>query len=143
MKTASLLMAAICCLLLPSCVVQHVKSSKAPGASLARLRTFYVQKHAEDGRGIDNVIAGQLNAKGFKATSGTSTKPPANADAHLTYVDHWMWDITMYLLKLDIQITDAKTGAILAKGEALHTSLARKSPEHMAREILDDIFKAN
>lgn len=54
-----------------------------------------------------------------------------------------MWDITMYLLKLDIQITDAKTGAILAKGEAVHTSLARKSPEYMAREILDDIFKAN
>lgn len=136
-------MAAICCLLFPSCVVQHVKSSKAPGANLARLKTFYVEKHAEDDRGIDGVIAGQLNARGLRATRGASTKPPANADAHLTYVDRWMWDITMYLLKLDIQITDAKTGAILAKGEAVHTSLARKSPEYMAREILDDIFKGN
>lgn len=142
MKTASFLMAAICCLLFASCA-QHVKSSKAPGANLANMKAFYVQKHAEDGRGIESVIAGQLNAKGFKATSGAGTKPPANADAQVTYVDHWMWDITMYLLKLDIQITDAKTGAILAKGEAMHTSLARKSPEYMAREILDDIFKAN
>lgn len=141
MKSALLLIAAIF-LSLPSCV-QQVKSTKAPGANLSNLKTFYVERYAPDTRGIDGVIAGQLQAKGFNATHGASKKAPANADARLTYVDRWMWDITMYLLKLDIQITDAKTGAILAKGESTRTSLARKSPEFMAREILDDIFKTN
>jgi hypothetical protein len=62
-------------------------------------------------------------------------------DAVVTYQDRWMWDITMYMIKLDIQVHDGKSGAILANGEAMRPSLQRKSPEGMVEEVVGVIFK--
>ena len=47
----------------------------------------------------------------------------------------------MYMIKLDIQIRDGTSGAILAKGEVMRPSLQRKSPEGMVEETLGVIFK--
>jgi len=59
----------------------------------------------------------------------------------VTYVDKWMWDITMYLLELTITIRDPQTDYPLANGNSYHTSLTRKSPPEMVDEVLGNIFK--
>ena len=59
----------------------------------------------------------------------------------MTYVDKWMWDITMYLLELTVTIRDPQSDFPLATGNSLHTSLTRLSPPDMVKEVLDNIYK--
>ena len=84
------------------------------------------------------VISDRLNAMGYQSTYGAST--PKETDSIVTYQDRWMWDITMYMIRLTIQIRDGKSRAILASAESYRPSLERKSPEGMAEEVLTEIF---
>jgi hypothetical protein len=77
---------------------------------------------------------------GYQTTTGLETDVPQGVDATITYQDRWMWDITMYMLKLNVQIKDHKTGFLLAEGESYRPSLQRKSPEEMAKEVLESLF---
>jgi hypothetical protein len=45
------------------------------------------------------------------------------------------------MIKLDIQVHDGATGAVLANGEVVRPSLQRKSPEGMVEETLGVVFK--
>ena len=51
-----------------------------------------------------------------------------------------MWDITMYMLELNIEIRHPRTDYVLATGRSFRTSLARKSPEEMVEEVIGEIF---
>lgn len=127
--------------LLLTAACASVNSAKAPGADLTVLKSFYVTRVPEDDRGIEKLIAARLMALGHKATSGNAATPPAPVDGIVTYQDRWMWDITMYMIRLSVQIRDGKTGAILANAEAMRPSLQRKSREGMVEEVLGQLFK--
>ena len=126
-------------LLLTACASSN--SARAPDADLHRLKTMYVARLPADERGIEKLIANRLTVLGYQCTSGDAQTPAAPVDAIVTYQDRWMWDITMYMIKLDVQIHDGKTGAILANGEVMRPSLQRKSPEGMVEETLGVVFK--
>ncbi len=91
-------------------------------------------------RGIEAMIAAELNAMGKTATSGAAAKPVSPVDAVVTYQDKWMWDITMYMLELTIDLRSPETNYKFATGRSFRTSLARKSPEEMVAEVLGEIF---
>ncbi len=114
-------------------------ASVSPGTDLSMLKTMYVKKIPADDQ-THALIANKLSSKGVKVTSGEG-EAPGNVDAVVTYVDKWMWDITMYMLELTININDPKTGAQLATGNSLHSSLTRKSPPAMVDEVVDNIYK--
>lgn len=120
---------------------ESLNAKKIPGADLSPLKTVYVHKLATDERGVDQLIANQLTRMGFIAASGTSETPSSAADAIVTYQDKWWWDITMYMLQLNIQIRDGQTRMVLANGQSMHTSLVRKTPQEMVEEVLNEIFK--
>jgi hypothetical protein len=124
---------------LTACASLH--ATKAPSADLSKIKTVYVQKLEGDGYDVYQVITAQLNARGFKATTGASADPPEPVDAIITYVDRWMWDLAMYMIRLNIQVRDGKTRAILGSGESYRPSLERRSKEEMVAETLDAIFK--
>ena len=126
-------------LMLTACATTN--SARAPDADLHKLKTLYVARVPEDERGIEKLISNRLNVMGYQCTSGDAQIPALPVDAIVTYEDHWMWDITMYMIKLDIQVHDGKTGAILANGEVKRPSLQRKSPEGMVEETLGVVFK--
>ena len=108
--------------------------------NLSMLKIMYVKKiPAEDG-GTNELIADKLRSKGVTVTTGTEA-PPANVDAVVTYLDKWMWDITMYMLELTITIRDPKTDFPMATGNSFHTSLTRLSPKEMVNEVVDNIYK--
>lgn len=109
-----------------------------PSANLAAIKTVHVVKVPEETAGIDALIADDLRRRGYAVTS--STEKPTNADAIVTYVDRWMWDITMYLLELTVTIRDGKTEFPLATGNSMHTSLTRKSPPEMVDEVMNNIY---
>jgi len=124
---------------LAGCATQNV--SHAPGADLSTLKTIYVQKLAADQRGVDLLFVKQLNEWGYKATSGAAEKPAEPVDALLTYQDRWAWDITMYMLRLNAQIRDGQSGAIIASAESMRPSLERLSPPEMVKEVLQAALK--
>jgi len=117
-----------------------VKSNVAPGTDLSKIKTVYVEHQPQDKRQLDMKISNQFNAMGIKSTSGGDAAP-ADADAVVTYIDRWMWDITTYLMQLTIQVRDSKSNMIRASGVSYRPSLQRRSPEHMIEETLDAIFK--
>jgi hypothetical protein len=127
------------CSLVSACASMH--SSRAPDADLSKLHSFYVQKLPADDRGIDKLISDRLNAMGDKSTYGTAESPPTEVDAIVTYEDKWMWDITMYMIRLTVQVRDPKTRSVMASAESYRPSLERKSPEAMVAEVLDEMFK--
>lgn len=100
---------------------------------------MYVKRiPADDGTHV--LIAEKLKSKGVAVTSGIES-PPDNVDAVVTYIDKWMWDITMYMLELTITIRDPKSDYPLATGNSYHTSLTRLSPKEMVDEVVDNIYK--
>lgn len=117
-----------------------MQSTNTPGADLTRLKSFYLQLHSDDTREVGKAISDQLNLLGYKSTYGLAESSTSAVDATLTYQDKWWWDITMYLLQLDIQIRDAKTKELLASGTTIRPSLQRQRPEIMANEILRKIL---
>jgi hypothetical protein len=125
--------------LLAACATANF--ARAPDADLHKLKTFYVVRVPEDERGIEKLISKQLLTLGFQCTSGDAPTPASPVDAIVTYEDRWMWDITMYMIKLSIQVHDGATGAILANGEVMRPSLQRKSPEGMVEETLGVVFQ--
>jgi hypothetical protein len=92
--------------LMTGCAVNRATGSVDPSAYLSSMKTMYVKKVADD----DNtyaLIADKLRTKGLVVTTG-SDAAPAGVDAVVTYIDKWMWDITMYMLELTITIRDPK-----------------------------------
>ena len=110
-----------------------------PSANLATLKALHVVKIPEETAGISTLIADKLRTKGYSVT--TSTSKESDADALVTYIDRWMWDITMYLLELTITFREPKSDFALASGNSMHASLTRKSPAEMVDEVIDNIFK--
>ena len=121
------------------CAVNRATATVDPSAQLDKLRTVQVKKlEGEDGS-VRKLIADNLRARGYAvATDGQAQE---KVDAVVTYVDKWMWDITMYLIELTITIRDPQTDYPLANGNSYHTSLTRKSPPRMVGEVLGNIFK--
>ena len=117
----------------------RASGSVDPSANLPSLKTMYVKKVAEDDSTYA-LIADKLRTKGVTVTTGTGA-PTGNVDAVVTYIDKWMWDITMYMLELTITIRDPKTDFPLATGNSFHTSLTRLSPKEMVNEVVDNIYK--
>jgi hypothetical protein len=140
MKTLKLLSLFAILLGMSGCVSSQ-NATINPGTDLTAIRTFYVSRLSKDDRGINKLICDDLNGRGYKASTGEAEKAPADAQAVVTYQDKWMWDMTMYMLKLDIQIRDPKTDIALATGEVLHTSLVRRSPPDMVKEVLNQILQ--
>jgi hypothetical protein len=121
-------------ILLGACA--SVESARAPDANVHKLKSFYVVRVPEDERGIEKLIAARLEKMGLAASSGDADKPAEPVDAIVTYQDRWMWDITMYMIKLSVQLHDPQSGAVIARAEATRPSLQRKSPQGMVEEVL-------
>lgn len=117
------------------------KGTVFPGNDLSVIKKFYVVHLPADSRGVEKLIANELAARGFEVTSGEAINAPADVDAIVTYKDKWMWDIKMYMLQLDIEFRKPVSETPIASGSSMRTSLARKSPENMVKEVLDQIFK--
>lgn len=123
------------------CVTQ-LKSDIAPGTDLKALKNIYVVRLEADKRGIERLIADRLGTMGYRASSGERGAVPPEADAIVTYQDKWMWDVTMYMIELNVQVRRPTTEVAYASGRVMRSSLVRKSPPEMVAEVLNDIFKS-
>ena len=115
----------------------------SPGAELSRVKSYYVVHQPKDTHGIHNLIRDRIAKESLTATAGPELPQSSyQADSVITYVDRWMWDITLYLLELTVTLRDTTNNFPLAVGNSYHTSLTRKSPEEMVDEVMTNIFNA-
>jgi len=123
------------------CAVNRATASVDPSARLGDVKTVHVartEKNDKDDGAVDLLIAENLRKRGLTVTTGP--KPPGRLDAVVTYMDKWMWDITMYMLELTIVVRDPQTDFPMATGNSYHTSLSRLTPTQMVDEVLGNIF---
>lgn len=128
-------------ILVSGCSVNRATARLTPGADLSKVSDIYVVTEAGDDHAIDEMMKAQLHKMGYTAANGPEMPLPYKADAVLTYVDKWMWDITMYMLELTVEVRDPRDNRTLAVGNSYHTSLSRKTPEAMVEEVLVNIFR--
>lgn len=122
------------------CAVNRATAHVDPTTDLSALKAMHVKKFADDNANTDTLIADKLRSKGISVTTDAD-KPSGKVDAVVTYVEKWMWDITMYMLELTVVIRDPANDFPLASGNSFHTSLTRKSPSEMVNEVIDNIYK--
>ena len=122
------------------CAINRASASVSPGVEFTQLKKFYVVRLGPDNRGINRLIMNQLISMGYEVTTGPEDGAPNDVDAVVTYEHIWIRDITMYMLELDITFWNPQTNSLLAVGNSYHTSLSRKSPEEMVKEVLNNIF---
>ncbi|EJL69225.1 hypothetical protein [Variovorax sp. CF313] len=139
-RVIRLLLAAVAVSVFASgCAVNRATATVDPSANLDKLRVVQVRRlEGEDGT-IQKLIASNLRKRGYEVSE--DAKPPEKVDAVVTYVDKWLWDITMYLSELTVTVRELKSDYPLATGNSLHTSLTRRSPPEMVDEVVGNIFK--
>ncbi|MDE3084588.1 MAG: hypothetical protein KGJ37_05130, partial [Verrucomicrobiota bacterium] len=103
-------------------------------------KKIYVEHRFADGRGLDQLIAAKLRDLGYDATGGPLTLMPDGVDAVVSYTDSWNWDFSLYLIELDIEVSDPGTGKILATASYRHPTIG-KTPADMTRAVIDPLFK--
>lgn len=123
------------------CAVNRATANVMPDADLGKVKSLYVVKDPKDERGIDELIKKNLAKRGYQVEGGLEQAAPYKADAVVTYLDKWMWDITMYMIELTITVRNPQNFP-MASGNSLHTSLTRKSPDEMVDEVLTNILNA-
>lgn len=121
----------------------YATATLSPGADLSAVKTFYVVHQPRDTHNLHHLIRDRLVKDGHTATAGPELERSSyQANSVVTYVDRWVWDITLYLLELTVTLRDANNDFPLAVGNSYHTSLTRKSPEEMVDEVITNIFNA-
>jgi hypothetical protein len=128
-------------LILSLTACSKISSRVTPNTDLKQYESYFVLRHAKDTRLIDEIIRAEMILLGFKTESGTVGDKPLNVDVIVTYEDRWAWDMTTYMLSLTLDFRDAKNNVLLATGQSYRPSLERKSPQEMAREVLESIMK--
>jgi len=140
MKKIAIIFHLVIAVLLSGCAT-NLTSNLAPGTNLNELGKIFVVRFEPDKRELNRIIADQLTLIGYPAIAGERDEMSDDVDTLVTYTDNWQWDITNYMIKINIRFRDRKTEKIIAIGESYRTSLVRKSPEEMIKETLEEIFK--
>lgn len=117
-----------------------VASHRAPGANLARYKHYYVEHRLTDDRKIDEAIVAELQSMGVEASAGPLTMMPQSAEAVVTYADEWAWDFKSYIIRLTVQIRDARKDYTLATGVYEQPSMITKTPSEVVHAVLSSIF---
>ena len=120
------------------CAVNRATATVDPTADLSTIKSMYVTRYAADDRGINLLITNKLKKMGYDVTTGVGKS--SDVDVVVTYVDKWMWDITMYMLEINIEFRNPESEFVFATGKSYRTSLVREPPEVMIDEVLRDMF---
>jgi hypothetical protein len=124
-------------LLLSGCV-NKATVNRHPSFNLDSIKSLHIRNSDGGGEELIPVIEYKLMAMGYKVTAGDVVSP--DADAIITYLDKWMWDMTMYMIELTVTVRDKESNFPLATGNSMHGSLTRKTQEEMVDEVLTNLF---
>jgi hypothetical protein len=128
------------CLLpwLTACGTLQVRT--APEARVNVHHNVFVEHELSDGRSIDLFIMRKLQSMGYEASAGPLTMKPVDAELVVTYQDDWTFDFTTYLIELNVQVHDARTGRELAIGRYFKPSITGDVTSDMVDPLIGRLF---
>ena len=129
----------VICLALASCAID-VGGYITPDSNLNKQANYYIFHSTRDERGLHELLRKNMEMRGYNVSSGSEDDLQENIDYVLRYGGQWQWDVTWYLLNLDIKIYHSETRLLAASAHSLRTSLVRRSSEGVVSETLDQIF---
>ena len=115
--------------------------STQQAGDLSPYRRIYVEHRLNDNHRLDELIVGELEALGYKASSGPLTMLPEGVDAIITYQARWAWDFKSYLIEFSLEMHRNFTGKPLATGHYHQASAYTKPPAEVVHEIVAPLFK--
>src|SRR4051812_38410801 len=77
-------------------------ASVEAGRSLKDVHRYFIVSNLNDNHALDQQIATALRAHGHTAEVGPLTMMPDDAQAVVTFQDHWTWDFGEHLVYLRI-----------------------------------------
>ncbi|TRZ93706.1 hypothetical protein D4R78_07930 [bacterium] len=113
----------------------------APNRDLKNLGSMYVVHFPKDKRHLERIIADELTQRGYRATSGEEQDIPEGVNTLVTYIDHWTWDMSNYMLDIEIEFRNRQDKSLIASGKSYRPSLQRRGPDTMIKETLDKVLK--
>jgi hypothetical protein len=76
-----------------------------------------------------------------KPAVSVGVRKATDADAVVSYVDVWRWDIVMYLRELSLKVYDAETGDLLALGSWKNSPLhGFQDAKVVVKGLVDDVL---
>lgn len=125
----------VCC----GCSSASVNGYRVPNTDLHMDTTYFIVFDTNDERATHEMLKEEFIRLGVNAVSGFHDQIPEETKVVVQYGAQWHWDITWYLLELDVRLYDRRE-LLLASGNSRRYSLARKSPEVVVQETLNSIF---
>ncbi len=111
-----------------------------PAVDLGKYRHVYVRSAANDSAQLDVLLAGELRALGYDATSGVRTMQPDNAELTITYDSRWEWDFRQYLIEIRVMVSNARSEQLLTTAVEFHPGITAKTPGAMVHAVLAKLF---
>lgn len=112
-----------------------------PGVSLAKVQRLFVKSNFDDNHGMDGRIMRALQERGYEVDKGPLTMLPRNAQAVVSFSDHWNWDFTTHLTNLRIEVRDVKSERLLAtaafSGAVTLTSSVDDIVDKLVQKLVD------
>lgn len=124
-------------LLLTGCATYDAKVER--DRSLVGVQRYFVQSNPNDNRAIDHQITAALTARGYQAETGPLTMMPDDAQAIVTYQDHWTWDFGDRLVYLQLIVRDRKNNQIYATVKFSTKLPTRKSLTGIVDELVGQL----
>ena len=126
--------------LLVSCATVDIGGYIASDVNLSKQSNYYIVFSSRDEHALHELLRENMALRGYSVSSGFEDRMPEDTDYMLKYGSQWQWDITWYLLNLDVKVYHPDTKLLAASAHSQRTSLVRKPPEEVVVEALDQLF---
>jgi hypothetical protein len=92
---------------------------------------------------MDKFVIDELKANGLevKPALPAGTRQSPDVDLVVAYVDHWFWDLVMYLRALEINVFDGKSGNLLVQAQWNDSKFhGFRDPAQVLHEVVPDML---
>ncbi len=111
------------------------------GRSLAKVQRYFVVSNTNDNHALDQQIAEAIKARGYEAETGPLTMMPDNAQAVVTFQDHWAWDFGDHLVFLKFAVRDPLSEQSFATVTFNARVPGRQTTPEIVGQLVDRLFE--
>lgn len=111
----------------------------APGEFIEPELRYRLVPNKGDDRGLAELVGKKLRQEGYWVHIGDDIAAE-EYDIDIVYGGQWQWDITWYLLNLDVRFYNAKSKSLVASAYSHRSSLLRKAPEDVVAEAINGLL---
>ena len=109
--------------------------------AITKQSQIYVVKPADSDRDIEKFVSDAFMRRGYHVSTGPQAQMPSSTSHYVTFVDRWYWDMSMYLVSLDIILHDRKAGNVIGAGSYRNATFhGFPSPSGTADSIVGQIL---